>query len=106
MIYGPFNTYSLHLINMMNVCLSTGPLPPVTELSIPCLDPLFIIIVCIYSHSQKNTHLNVPVGQQQVHDYIRGEQLHTVEALLDAAQLLAQVFTAETLPGHPDLMSD
>lgn len=106
MTYGPFNIYSLHLINMINVCLLTGPWPPVTELSIPCLDLLSIIVLGIYSHSQINTHLNVPVGQQQVHDYIRGEQLHSVQTLLDAAQLLAQVFAAETLPSHPDLMSD
>lgn len=32
-----------------------------------------------------NTHLDVPVGQQQVNDDVRGEQLHAVEAFLDAA---------------------
>lgn len=53
-----------------------------------------------------NTHLNVPVGQQQVNDYIGGEQLDTVEAFLDAAQFFAQVLAAEPLPRHANLMPD
>lgn len=50
------------------------------------------------------THLNIPVGQQQVHNYIRGEQLYTVQAVLDATQLLTQGFPAEPLPCHLNLM--
>lgn len=51
-------------------------------------------------------HLDVPVGQQQVDDDVRGEQLHAVQPLLDALQLLVQVPAAETLPRHPDLLPD
>lgn len=51
-------------------------------------------------------HLNVPVRQQQVDDDIGGEQLHAVQAFLDASQFLTQVLPAETLPGHSDLLPD
>lgn len=61
---------------------------------------------CLDSHAHMNTHLNVPVGQQQVNDYIGGEQLDTVEAFLDAAQFFAQVLAAEPLPRHANLMPD
>lgn len=57
-------------------------------------------------HIHSHTHLNVPVGQQQVHHYIRGEQLYTVQAFLDATQLVTQLFTAEPLPCHSNLMPD
>lgn len=52
------------------------------------------------------TNPNVPVGQQQVDDYIRGERVHAVEAFLDAPELLTQVLAAETLPCHTNLMHD
>lgn len=58
------------------------------------------------SPSQRQPHLDVPVGQQQVDDDVRGEQLHTVQAFLDASQFLAQVLATETLPGHADLLPD
>lgn len=51
-------------------------------------------------------HLDVPVGQQQVNDDIGGEQLHAVQAFLDASQFLAQVLAAETLPCHANLLPD
>lgn len=51
-------------------------------------------------------HLDVPVGQQQVDDDVGGEQLHAVQPLLDAAQLVAQLLAAETLPRLADLVPD
>lgn len=53
-----------------------------------------------------NTHLNISVGQQQIQDYIRSEQIHAVQAFLDAAQLLTQGFATEALPRQPDLLPD
>lgn len=53
-----------------------------------------------------HTHLDVPEGQQQVNDNIRGEQLHAVQAFLDAPQFHAQVLAAETLPCHANLLPD
>lgn len=60
----------------------------------------------IFSHTCKDTHLNVPVGQQQVDDYVGGEQLNAVQPCLDVAQLLAQLLAAEALPCLADLMPD
>lgn len=53
-----------------------------------------------------NTHRNVPVRQQQVHDYVRSEKLYTVQAFLDVAQLLTQGLPTEPLPRHTNLMPD
>lgn len=53
-----------------------------------------------------HTHLDVPEGQEQVNDNIRGEQVHAVQAFLDTSQFLAQVLAAETLPRPADLLPD
>lgn len=51
-------------------------------------------------------HLDVPVGQQQVDDDVGREQLHAVQPLLDATQLVAQPLAAETLARLSDLVPD
>lgn len=56
--------------------------------------------------TRTHTHLDVPVGQQQIHDYVGGEQLHAVQSFLDAAQLLAERSAAEALPRRTDLVPD
>lgn len=53
-----------------------------------------------------DTHLNIPVGQQQVQDDIRSEQIYTVQTLLDPTQLFTQGGAAEPLPCNPNLMPD
>lgn len=62
-----------------------------------------------FAHRKTNfvgPHLDVPVGEQQVDDDIGGEQLHAVQPLLDAAQLIAQLLAGKTLPCLADLVPD
>ena len=53
-----------------------------------------------------HTHLDVPVGEQQVDDDVGAQELHGVQPLLDAAQLLTQGLASEALSGQTDLPLD
>ena len=54
--------------------------------------------------SPSPAHLHIPVGEQQVHDDVGAQQLHTVQSPLQASQLLPQLWPAEPLPRPPDVL--
>lgn len=51
-------------------------------------------------------HLDVTVGEEKVHHDVQAEQLHAVQALLDASQLPAQLLPPVHLPCPPDIPPD
>lgn len=53
-----------------------------------------------------NPHLEVTIGQQEAHDNVWAEEFYSVQPFLDAAQLVAQVLPAKTLPRQTDLPPD
>lgn len=53
-----------------------------------------------------NPHLHVAVGEEEVDDDVQAEQLHAVQALLDAGQLPAQLLAPEHLPRPADVAPD
>lgn len=55
---------------------------------------------------RRGAHLRIAVGQQQADHDVQAEQLHAVQALLDAPQLTAQLLAPEQLPHPADVTSE
>lgn len=56
--------------------------------------------------SRVATHLDIAIGQQQIHDDVRAQQLYTVQPPLQASQLLPQLLPTEPLPSLPDILTN